>query len=114
MDVSYKDSWDKIEKGLQAGYAGSLAHSKSMAALEVKVATENLKSAKRLLIATIALAFLTAGLFISTVVYTFVSLRSYEGSQAQVVATNQQTEATRDLTKAVIELSRYAKEPTEK
>ncbi len=97
MDVSYTDSWDKIQKGYQAGVYGSGSHLKAKAALEIKSAIDSAKNTKRLILATWVLAVFTILLFLSTLFYAVFTYKSYKSSYKQ-------TEALRALTEAVVKL----------
>ena len=97
MDISYTDSWDKIQERYLAGEPDSHAHLNAKAALEIKSNIESIKNTKKLAHSTWVLAIFTICLCCATVAYTFISYYSYQGSKEQIKALNA-------LTKSVLEL----------
>ena len=102
MEISYKDSYDKIEELYQAGEWGSGSHLRAKAALEIKSAIDLTKNTKRLIQATWVLAIFTMLLFLSTLLYTRIAYKAHKASQKQ-------TDALKALTEAVIKLPKTDK-----
>ncbi len=93
--ASYKDSWDAIERKLKK-YGNSISLSVE-SAIKIKSVLESAKNTKRLVFATRMLAVFTIILAFATLLYAGIGYKAYLSLQ-------EQTEALKALTQAVVEL----------
>lgn len=104
MDVSYKDSYKKLEEVFNNARPNGTTYPKAKAALEMKAVADSAKHAQSLTKATWALVGVTAILCLLTLASAIFSYRAYQGSIEQANAMNALSEATKEQANATTEL----------
>lgn len=84
--VSYKDSWDDIQKGFTGCEYGSQRYIWAQSASNIKSTIESTENTKRLVFATRMLAVFTIVLALTTLLYTGIGYMAYKSSQNQTKA----------------------------